>query len=74
METPVKMQLRQLWLQVFINACMTLYALSMLLNAFYTHVAWRILISATASVFFPYVLVNTILKITKLRRAEREEL
>jgi hypothetical protein len=73
METPAKPQLKQLWFQVFINACMSMYALSMLLRSLETHVAWRILIAAVASVFFPYVLVNTIIKILKLRKAERVE-
>ncbi|GAA4104300.1 hypothetical protein [Mucilaginibacter panaciglaebae] len=69
METPVKNELKQLRLSAFINAAVAVYAVCTFLSALQSHVAWRILLSGTGSVFFIAAAIVAIIKIVKLGKS-----
>jgi hypothetical protein len=59
---------KKVWQSMLINLALALFAMSTFLNALKSGETWRILLSATGSVFFTVVTVRMILKLIQLRK------
>jgi hypothetical protein len=68
--TPSTDQIKQIRLSLFINSALAIYAVCTFIAALKAGVAWRILLSGTGSVFFVVAVVNLLLRLVKLRKAE----
>jgi hypothetical protein len=66
--TPTDNPAKKIQQSMLINLALALFAMSTFLNALKSGESWRILLSATGSVFFTVVTVRMILKLVQLRK------